>query len=249
MPTTNGLVAISRKLTRQVSNMDFEQPVTHIYNPLDYARAPHEDYLRQWGGGPKPVLLLGMNPGPFGMAQTGVPFGEIEHVRDWLGVSGRVEKPSSEHPKRPIVGFECARSEVSGRRLWGWAKSRAKSPKRFFKHFFVVNYCPLVFMEGPTGRNRVPEKLKKHEREPLFAVCDEALRAIVDELEPTYVIGVGKWAMKRASIALADRDGLTFGSILHPSPANPRANKNWTGEVEEQLTNLLGKDRPKWLPG
>ena len=41
-------------------------------------------------------------PGPFGMAQTGIPFGEIEHVRDWIGVSCAVDKPKNEHPKRLI---------------------------------------------------------------------------------------------------------------------------------------------------
>ena len=68
------LAAISRSLSRKVNALAFSPPVTHVYNPLDYARAPHEAYLTRWGKGPKQVLLLGMNPGPFGMAQTGVPF-------------------------------------------------------------------------------------------------------------------------------------------------------------------------------
>ena len=71
------LARISRALARDVQTLDFSGPVTHVYNPLEYARAPHEAYLERWGRGPKRVVLLGMNPGPFGMAQTGVPFGDV----------------------------------------------------------------------------------------------------------------------------------------------------------------------------
>jgi len=42
-----------------------------------------------------------MNPGPWGMAQTGVPFGEINAVKDWLGINAEVDKPQKQHPKRP----------------------------------------------------------------------------------------------------------------------------------------------------
>src|SRR5690606_6715112 len=127
-----------------------------------------------YGRGPKEILLLGMNPGPFGMAQTGVPFGEIAAVRDWLGVRGVVGRPAIEHPKRPVQGFGCHRSEGSGKRLWGWAQDRFGEPERFFDRFFVVNYCPLVFLEVG-GRNRTPDKLPVREREPLFEACDRAL--------------------------------------------------------------------------
>ncbi len=217
--------------------MTFGPPVTHVYDPLRYARAPHEAYLERYGNGPKEVLLLGMNPGPFGMAQTGVPFGEVGYVRDWLKIRGRVGKPEHEHPKRPIEGFDCARSEVSGRRFWGWVADRWDTPEAFFERFFVGNYCPLVFMEGARGTNRVPEKLKKAEREPLLAACDEGLRRVVDILEPRWVVGVGKWARVRAERALEGRS-VRVGQVLHPSPANPHANKGWVPQAEAQLAEL-----------
>ncbi|MFW6197806.1 MAG: single-stranded DNA-binding protein, partial [Myxococcota bacterium] len=167
------LVRISRDLARDVDALRFGEPVEYVYNPLDYARRPHEQYLRAYGGGPKEVLLLGMNPGPFGMAQTGVPFGDVHMVRDWMGVDGRVDRPPKEHPKRPIAGFDCHRPEVSGTRLWGWARDRFGTPERFFARFFVANYCPLVFLEA-SGRNRTPDKLPVGEREALVRVCDRA---------------------------------------------------------------------------
>ena len=105
------------------------------------------------------VVALGMNPGPFGMAQTGVPFGEVAVARDWLGVAAPVTKPAREHPKRPVEGFACARSEVSGARLWGAVRAHWKTPARFFAEAFVLNYCPLVFMTT-SGRNLTPDKCR-----------------------------------------------------------------------------------------
>src|SRR3954467_6935914 len=106
------LVKISRALARHVDRLSFSEPVTHVYNPLAYAASLHEEYLRRFGGGPKQVLLLGMNPGPFGMAQTGVPFGDVSMVRDWMGLAAKVGKPTREHPKRLVTGLDCERSEV-----------------------------------------------------------------------------------------------------------------------------------------
>ncbi len=231
-----GLVQVSRSLSRVVSKLRFAEPVTHVYNPLEYARRPHELYLERYGAGPKEVVLVGMNPGPFGMAQTGVPFGDVALVRDWMGIEASVGHPKSEHPKRPVLGFECARSEVSGSRLWGWARDRFGSPERFFSRFFVLNYCPLVFLEE-SGRNRTPDKLSAAERAALLPACDQALRAALEMLDPALVVGVGAWATKRARSALGD-GALPVGTVLHPSPASPRANRGWARQAEDELRNL-----------
>ena len=230
------LVDVSRALSKSVSALSFRAPVAYVYNPLEYARAPHEAYLKLHGKAPKRALLLGMNPGPFGMAQTGVPFGDVKMVRDFLGVTGRVGKPSREHPKRLITGFECTRSEVSGTRLWGFAHGHFKTAERFFKDFFVVNYCPLVFMDEG-AKNLTPDKLPKAEQEPLFAACDGALRDIVALLKPELVIGVGAFAKDRAQRALPDFRG-TIGTVLHPSPASPKANRGWAGIAAQELRDL-----------
>jgi single-strand selective monofunctional uracil DNA glycosylase len=236
MTSKSSLVQVSRDLSERVSQLSFRAPVAYVYNPLEYARAPHEAYLKRYGQGLKRALLLGMNPGPFGMAQTGVPFGDVAMVRDFLGVTGRVGKPSPEHPKRPISGFECPRSEVSGTRLWGFAHAHFETAQRFAKDFFVVNYCPLVFMDEG-GKNLTPDKLPKAEQSPLFAACDDALRSIVRALEPRFVIGVGAFAKARAQNALPDFEG-TIGTILHPSPASPKANRGWATSAEHELREL-----------
>lgn len=230
------LVEISRRLSRRVDQLRFALPVTHVYNPLSYARAPHEQYLERFGQGKKRVVFLGMNPGPFGMVQTGVPFGEITLVRDWLGISGPVKKPAALHPKRPIEGFACARSEVSGARLWGLFRSAYASPAAFFQQHFVANYCPLAFMEE-SGKNRTPDKLAEPERALLYAACDAALVELVRALEPEVVIGVGAFAAARAERALEGRP-IRIASVLHPSPASPKANRGWAAAATQELADL-----------
>ncbi len=229
-------VRIASALSRAVDGLQFEPPVTHVYNPLNYAKKPHTAYLKRFARPGIEALLLGMNPGPFGMAQTGVPFGEVSLVRDWLGIEEHVGKPPVEHPKRPIQGFACERSEVSGRRLYGWAEERFGSPDAFFDRFFIWNYCPLIFLEE-TGRNRTPDKLPAAERDPLFEVCNQALVRIVQQLKPKRVIGVGKFAEKRAMEVLSHLD-VEFGTVLHPSPASPIANRGWAPQADKQFAAM-----------
>ncbi|MBL6755499.1 MAG: single-stranded DNA-binding protein [Planctomycetes bacterium] len=230
------LVKITRDLSRSLGSLRFEPPTTHVYNPLEYARGPVEQYLERFAR-PRPrAIMLGMNPGPYGMAQTGVPFGEVAAVRDWLGIDAPVGRPPEEHPKRPIQGFDCPRSEVSGRRFWGWAAERFGDPDAFFDRLFVWNYCPLVFMEEG-GRNRTPDKLLAHEREELYRICDASLAAVVDALQPEQIIGIGKFAQGRAGLALPDCE-LPIGTVLHPSPASPIANRGWAPQAEAQLEAL-----------
>ena len=227
------LIRISRDLVDELAPLRFAAPVTHVYNPLEYARGPHEQYLRRFARKGPEAVLLGMNPGPFGMAQTGVPFGEVSLVRDWLGIRGKVGKPPNEHPKRPILGFDCPRREVSGSRLWGWARDTFGEPERFFERFFIINYCPLVFMEE-SGRNRTPDKCPREERELLYDVCSRALRRVIDWLEPSMVIGVGNFAEGRAREVLDDVD-VPIGRVLHPSPQSPAANRGWAEAVRKDF--------------
>src|SRR5438270_2311063 len=211
------LIAAARRLCRAVDRLSFAAPVTHVYNPLRYAWLAHEIYLRRYGNNLKRVLFLGMNPGPFGMAQTGVPFGQIAAVRDWLGIEAQIDRPPHEHPRRPIAGFDCHRSEISGERLWGLFAKRFGTAEKFFQEHVVMNYCPLAFLEE-SGRNRTPDKLPPREREALFAACDAHLREIIRILKPEWLIGVGDFALQRAREAVADASSLQLGRILHPSP-------------------------------
>ncbi len=223
-------------LIEDLRPLRFEPPVTHVYNPLEYAGKSYKRYLKLYGDRPKEVILVGMNPGPWGMAQTGIPFGEVNSVRDWMGIEAPVGSPPEIHPKRPVQGFACARSEVSGKRLWGWAAKAFDTPERFFARFFVANYCPLVFYEE-SGKNRTPDSLRVAEKRPLLAACDLALRRTVEWLEPAHVVGIGNFAEARAREALAGLD-VTIGRISHPSPANPRANRGWEPLIAKEFAAL-----------
>ncbi|GAA5173848.1 single-stranded DNA-binding protein [Niveibacterium umoris] len=235
MALSTRLIAAADQLSAACEALAFAPPITHVYNPLTYARDAHSEYLRRFGATRKRVIFLGMNPGPFGMVQTGVPFGEVAAVRDWMGICGGVVKPAQETPKRPIEGFACARSEVSGRRLWGLFAERFGRAEDFFAGHFVANYCPLAFFED--ARNATPDKLPAAEQAPLLAACDAHLRTMAEVLQPEWVIGVGAWAEGRARIALTGLP-LRFGRVLHPSPASPAANRGWAEAATKQLREL-----------
>ena len=234
--TAHDIEAIVGEFVTELDKMRFGPPIAYVYNPLKYAGNCYLRYWRQFGRPGKQVLLLGMNPGPWGMAQTGIPFGDPGMVEQWLGISMAVGTPERMHPKRLIQGFTSSRSEVSGKRLWGWARQTFGNPGKFFQRFWVDNYCPLIFMEA-SGRNRTPDKLPKNEKETLLCVCDDMLRRIVRLQKPEVVIGVGVFAADQARRALADT-GVRVERITHPSPANPRANKGWEALIEHEMADM-----------
>jgi len=235
MSQRSSLITIAQRLREDLSGLRFGPPVYHVYNPLTYAWAAHRKYLARFGKGRHPVLIVGMNPGYFGMVQTGVPFGDVTMVRDWLEIHERVRRPQTEHPKRPIEGFACRRREISGERLWGWARERFRTPERFFAHFFVLNYCPLCFL-GKSGAVRTPDKLPASGRELLFAACDRALLTAADAVGASYAIGLGRFAERRVVAVLGDV--VTCGGAPHPSPANTLASRRWPAAMNRALVAL-----------
>jgi single-strand selective monofunctional uracil DNA glycosylase len=235
--TVHELIAAAQDLSAQADKLKFAAPVTHVYNPLAYAWAAHEEYLRRFGQGRKRVVFLGMNPGPFGMVQTGVPFGEIAAVRDWLQISAPIGRPAVAHPRRPVQGYDCPRSEVSGRRLWKLFADRFGAAGDFFAGHFVANYCPLGFL-SVTGSNVTPDKLGRSERVRLAEICDGHLRRVLEILEPEWLIGVGAFARARGE-EVAGASRIRIGQILHPSPASPKANRHdWTQTAAAELAAL-----------
>jgi single-strand selective monofunctional uracil DNA glycosylase len=245
MDTADLLIKAADRLRTSLAGLHFPEPVSHVYNPLEYAWDPHTTWIRRFAPAPRQILLLGMNPGPFGMAQTGVPFGEVSAVRDWMGITGNVSQPSPVHPKRPIEGFACRRSEVSGKRLWGWARDSFGTAERFFRHHFAVNFCPLIFLED-SGRNRTPDKIPGHAMEPVEAACLDHLREVIRILQPAWLIGVGGFAEAKLRTAAASGPARIV-RIPHPSPANPAANRDWHGAARRALAEA-GVPGPDNLP-
>lgn len=233
----SSLLTASEVLRHQTASGVFGHPVAWVYRPLDYAWLVHQAYVERFGKSPKQVVFVGMNPGPFGMVQTGIPFGEVAAVRDWMGLPDAVRIPQAQHPRRPVEGFACRRSEVSGRRLWGLFAARFGGAEAFFRNHYVLNYCPLAFLSD-SGANITPDHLPAVEREHLEAACDLHLRAVLEELRPEWVIGIGGFAAERARRVVGNAEAPRIAQVLHPSPASPAANRGWAEAATRQLEAL-----------
>lgn len=238
MSLSSRFLQVELELNVHLRRLTFTEPVRYIYNPLEYAWDTHSRYVETYCQRGQSVLFLGMNPGPFGMAQTGVPFGEVKSVVDWLKITGEVGHPTEEHPKRRITGLACTQSEVSGARFWGFFRKLCQDPAVFFRHCFVHNLCPLIFMAA-SSKNLTPPELVAGERDALLALCDIALCQAVQVLGVSMVIGVGRVAEQRARRALSAAGvNVRVEGIMHPSPRNPLANKGWEEVARAKLEEL-----------
>lgn len=231
------LLSVEQNLAIEVGKITFRSPVEYVYNPLEYAFNIHTMYVEKYCNTVKKILFLGMNPGPWGMVQTGVPFGEINMVRNWLKISGPVGKPAKEQPSRKVTGFQCTRSEVSGKRLWGLFQELCKSPEKFFKHAYIHNYCPIALM-NKKGCNITPAELKGQEVQTLHAACDKALAKAISILKVEIVIGIGGYAEKRAQLVVqSSKLPVKVLCLPHPSPRAVN-NKNWSEKATQKLSEF-----------
>jgi single-strand selective monofunctional uracil DNA glycosylase len=234
---SKALIDAALKLRTYLSKLDFSSVAEWVYDPLDYAWEPYCEYIQRYSRSSIKRVFMGMNPGPWGMAQTGVPFGEVAAVRDWLKIKTTAMKPKNEHPKRPIEGLDCKRSEVSGQRMWGLFRDRFGTPKQFFAEHFVINYCPLAFMDA-NARNLTPDKFPRSIRDPMEEACDQHLIAILEAIRPKDFIGVGGFA-EACGLRCVERLSIqrkpNVLRILHPSPASPAANRDWSGQVTKTM--------------
>ncbi|RZC42932.1 single-strand selective monofunctional uracil DNA glycosylase [Asbolus verrucosus] len=232
---------IQLELNSFLKPLTFKSPVAYVYNPVEYAYKANEKYIMQYCKGPKKLLFVGMNPGPFGMCQTGVPFGEIKIVRDWLKIEEEVGKPEKECPKKPVLGFACPRSEVSGDRLWNVFKKVCGTPEVFFKHCFVYNYCPIALLKSD-GSNLTPSDIK--DSQELEDICDKYYFRIIQLLQPEIIVGIGRYAEKRTLTVLKSNScDIQVLCLVHPSPRVVN-NQNWPQKAE---TFLKGKDLLKYM--
>ena len=209
------------------------------YNPLDYAWDAHVAFLRRMGGSGARTVILGMNPGPHGMGQMGIPFAAPSVVQDLLGITGiPVNQPETPDPRRPVVGLEYPREEVSGTRLWGLLAEHYGDAGAIASSVFLVNHCPLMLFSGPRAANITPDKVGGKSAQALLERCDQHLREVVVALDAQRVIGVGRFAESRARSALTD-DAVEVVGCWHPSPASPLANRNagadWRANVRAVL--------------
>lgn len=216
-----------------------EGSVDCVYNPLMYAWDVHKKYIEIAGGRGAKTVMLGMNPGPHGMGQMGIPFAATSMVRDLLGISGiPVGQPSDPHPRRPVIGLDYPREEVSGTRVWSLLSDTYGSSESIFEKVFLVNHCPLMLLDGDRATNVTPDKISGQTARSLLERCDEHLVEVVDILGAETVIGIGKFAERRALAALEGMDVEVRG-CWHPSPASPLANRNGGRDWRENVSSVL----------
>lgn len=161
--TADKLLNIHINLNNQLRTLNFiNEDIRYSYNPLEYAFELYVDYVRKFCNTTKKILFVGMNPGPFGMCQTGVPFGDPHWVKDWLRIEGDVSVPPVECPERKIYGLASKRKEISGDRFWSFFSGLCGEPEKFFENSFVINFCPLMFMQEG-GKNITPTEIRDAE--------------------------------------------------------------------------------------
>jgi single-strand selective monofunctional uracil DNA glycosylase len=227
---------LSEQCNKKIPALLKHKDVAHVTNPLDYAWELHEQFIRKWGGFGAKTLLLGMNPGPYGMAQTGVPFGATKMATDVLQIEAvELQTPAGAHPKRPIQGLSMERQEVSGTRFWTFMVDHYGSIEATFSNIFVVNHCPLLIL-GETGRNITPVDIPKSIINPILDLCDQHLKSVVDIMGIERIIGVGNYAKKRAKTIVPELD---IDAMWHPSPASPLANRNGGADWRENVASKL----------
>ncbi|KAK6639299.1 hypothetical protein RUM43_007571 [Polyplax serrata] len=224
------LLAIEHQMCSELNNLKFTPPIDYVYNPLLYAKDLHENFIKKYFENcSKKILFLGMNPGPWGMCQTGIVFGDKDHVKEWLKLCGQVNKPKKEHPRKKITGLDCSRKEISGKKFWGFFRKLCQTPEQFFQHSFVYNLCCLAFVDT-SGKNITPPEIKDIQvRNRLLNICNETFVKIIKEFKFEIVIGVGKFAEKNAITELR-RNGLSNVKVLsipHPSPRSAKIFRVW----------------------
>ncbi|XP_071451729.1 single-strand selective monofunctional uracil DNA glycosylase-like isoform X1 [Hetaerina americana] len=234
------LLAIECALSNCLNDLKFTSPVSYVYNPLDYAFHLHSMFVKKYCDSTKRLLFLGMNPGPWGMAQTGIPFGEVSMVRDWFELNAVVGRPLREHPQRLVRGLSCHRSETSGRRFWGLLRRICSTPECALANAVVYNHCPLLLL-SESGRNITPAELKKEQLDLIRKPCDAALVNVLRLLHVGVIVAIGKYAETRAKFVLRENPDLKEHIMIfylpHPSPRNFGI-KDWEGSSIELFQNL-----------
>ena len=220
------LLAAASRLRHELRGLRFGPPVSHVYDPLDYARRGYESYVRAFANAPKRVLFVGMNPGP---VRDGADRRAVRRRPDGARLAAASRRRSA--GRRPSTRSDrCRASRVRAARSAApasGAPSRSASASR--------SASSPTTSSRTTARSRSsrraaaiarPTSCPSASARRCFAPATRTCAGWCAALEPEWVIGIGAFAEARAREALP---GARVGRITHPSPANPRAQENWGG--------------------
>ena len=259
--------------------------VSHVYNPLRYMWPAHERFLSRHyvtdrasapdgrldfyepagTARPRQYLILGMNPGPHGMVQTGLPFGDVVNAAAMLGyrTGDQVLAPVLDgvelHPGRPVIGLVATRREASGERLWGGLAAIFGGLDQTLAQCFAANYCPLAyFADDAQGTNVTPEDFGKKtingkpnpRHDPGYAaeldkICLPYLVRVARAMRVEVILAVGRYAEAKANIIAALCPEATRRCpspkvvyLTHPSPLATRSAGEWATMARHALENV-----------
>ncbi|XP_037927861.1 single-strand selective monofunctional uracil DNA glycosylase-like [Teleopsis dalmanni] len=207
------------------------EDITHIYNPVEYAADLHCEYLRKYLDRPKRVVFLAVHPEQNGMAQTGVPFGNVSTVRDMMKLCGEVKQPNRLHPKHPVLGLNCHINEPSGVRFWGLMDKIAGSLDTFSEQCFVHTFCPLLFF-NEYGRTIEPCVLPFEIKYPMRDLLVEALCKEMKLVQPEIIVVTGNYVYN--GLQRSELYAKTLLVMTNPHPWVPN-NHNWVRRSERWL--------------
>lgn len=222
-------------LNNELNELQFPKNITHIYNPIVYALNLHCQYIKKFLNGKKKVMLIGMNPGPNGMVQNGVPFGNTNTVKNLMKIQGQVDQPPSLNPKRPVTGLSCTTEEPSGVRIWNLLQKLAGSLEVFGEQCFLHNFCPLAFFDEQ-GKNITPSELKGKIKSTLRDICLKYLEKEIQLIQPEIIIAIGSYVgdslRKLSKQSIYVRTNIKILQLAHPSPRSLN-NNNWPEKATE----------------
>lgn len=277
------LIKTTRALADDLHALRCPAGVSHVYNPLRYMWPAHErflsrHYVRERESLPnvgrldlyrpagtaksRRYLILGMNPGPHGMVQTGLPFGDVVNAAAMLGYKTGDQIPAPDlasvalHPSRPVIGLSATRREASGERLWGGLASIWGSLDAVLADCFAANYCPLAyFADDASGTNVTPEEFGKRTvngkpnprydtayAAELDEVCLPYLVRVARAMRVEVILAVGRYAEVKAKIIAALCPEATRRCpspkvvyLTHPSPLATRSAGEWATMARHAL--------------
>ena len=209
------IIELYKSLNIELDELKFFPPCFYVYNPLSYCFESFKIYFEYLNTEEEINLFFGINPGPFGMAQTGIPFGDKETVKNYLKIEPKIDidKIPKQHPKKQILGLEVKRVEKSGRIFWGVIKEFYPEKYDFFKSNFVLNFCPLCFLDEQ-GRNITPKVLRKEDQIALYKILEIFMLKLFKLIKIKKLIAIGD---ETFSYLNALNTKLKIQTIIHPA--------------------------------
>lgn len=76
IPISTKFLDLIDELNVSLEQLHLPSEIQCIYNPTVYARHTFEIFVQKYCNSKKDIMYFGMNPGPWGMSQTGVRISE-----------------------------------------------------------------------------------------------------------------------------------------------------------------------------